>query len=96
MAQSYLGSRPPTDARASPLYADLTGLPPMLLQVGSAELLLDDAVRLADRARRSGVAVELEISPGLFHVWQAFAGVLPEADEALARAGAFVRARLGR
>ncbi len=91
MAEAYLGSRAPTDPRASPLYADVEGLPPMLIQVGTAELLLDDATRLAERARRSGVAVDLEICSGLFHVWQAFAGALPEADEALARVGAYVR-----
>jgi acetyl esterase/lipase len=66
----------------------------MLIQAGTAELLLDDATRLAERARRSGVSVELEICQDLFHCWQAFAGALPEADDALARVGAFVRRRL--
>jgi epsilon-lactone hydrolase len=96
MATAYLGPCPPADPRVSPLYDDLRSLPPLLIQVGTAELLLDDALRLAERARAAGVDVDLQVYPELFHVWQAFAGALPEADEALARAGAFVKRRLAR
>ena len=78
----------------SPLYADLTGLPPLLVHVGDAEVLLDDAIRLADRARGAGVPVELEVWPEAFHVFQMLAGMLPEADEAIAQAGAWMVKRL--
>jgi len=70
-------------------------LPPLLVQVGTAETLLDDAVRLADRARAAGVDVRLEAWDDLIHVFQAFAPVVPEALEAIYRIGAFVRERLG-
>jgi acetyl esterase/lipase len=75
----------------SPLFADLAGLPPLLVQAGSNEVLLDDATRLAARAAAADVAVTLEVTPGVPHVFQAFAGLLDEADAALARIGAFVR-----
>lgn len=78
----------------SPLYADLSGLPPLLVHVGEAEVLLDDAVRLADRARAAGVSVELEVWPEAFHVFQMLAGLLPEADEAVAQAGEWMVKRL--
>ena len=88
----YLGDRDPTAPLASPLYADLRGLPPMLLQVGDAEVLLDDSVRFAARARDAGVDVTLEVFPELFHVFQAFAGALPEGREAIAKLAAFLAA----
>jgi monoterpene epsilon-lactone hydrolase len=78
----------------SPLYADLTGLPPLLVHVGDAEVLLDDAVRFASRAREAGVAVESEVWPEAFHVFQMLAGLLPEADEAIAQAGEWMEKRL--
>ena len=78
----------------SPIRADLTGLPPMLVQVGSDELLLDDAVRLAGRAGAAGVEVTLEIGAGLPHVYQHHFGYLDDADEALDRAAAFLGSRL--
>ena len=83
-----------TSASISPIYADLTGLPPLLIQAGSHEILLDDATRLASRAAAADVAVTLEITPGVPHVFQAFAAVLDEADAALTRAGTFLRAYL--
>jgi acetyl esterase/lipase len=90
MAKAYLG--PCGDLRdplASPLYGDLEGLPPMLIQCGDHETILDDSVRLAERARSAGVAVELEIYPAMIHVFQAF-GELNAARQALARAGPFL------
>ena len=79
---------------ASPLHAELGGFPPLLIQVGTRELLLDDARRIAERARAAGVAVTLEEEDGLVHVWQAFAGV-PEADAAVERLGRWLRERTG-
>ncbi|MDM9620355.1 alpha/beta hydrolase [Rhizobium sp. S96] len=70
--KAYLGSRAPTDPRASPLYADMTGFPPILMQVGSSEALLDDTLRLADKARKAGVDVTAEVWPGMIHQWQLF------------------------
>jgi epsilon-lactone hydrolase len=90
MAAAYLGKNDPRSPLASPLYADLKGLPPLLIQVGTAEVLFDDSDRLAARARAAGVSVELDAWQEMFHVWQAFAPALPEANEALDRAGAFI------
>jgi acetyl esterase/lipase len=85
----YAGERT-RDPLASPVYGDFTGLPPLLLQVGTRELLLDDSTRVAERARGAGVVVRLEVEEGAFHVWQATAD-LPESIDALTRIGAFVR-----
>jgi epsilon-lactone hydrolase len=90
----YLGDTPATDPRASPLYADLTGLPPLLIQVSSSEVLLDDSRRVADRAQQVGVETILQVWPNLPHGWQVFAPILPEARDALHEAGAFIHARL--
>ncbi|WP_328326977.1 alpha/beta hydrolase [Kribbella sp. NBC_00382] len=98
MAESadwYVGGQDPRDELASPLFADLTGLPPLLVQVGSAEVLLDDSLRLAVRAAEAEVDVSLDVVAGAPHVFQYFTGFLPEADEALERAAAFLRRRLG-
>jgi len=78
----------------SPLYAELDGLPPLLVHVGDAEVLLDDATRFVERSRLAGVPVESEVWPEAFHVFQMLAGMLPEADEAIARAGAWITERL--
>lgn len=91
MAAYYLGSADSADPLASPIHADLTGLPPLLVHVGTAELLLDDAIRLAAAAGRDDVALTLELWPGLIHVWHAFAFMLPEGAAAVAAAGAFLR-----
>ncbi|MEU2620517.1 alpha/beta hydrolase [Streptomyces sp. NPDC007157] len=91
-ARDYLGTTPGTDPLASPVFADLTGLPPLLVQVGSHEILLDDAVRLAARAAADDVRVELQVWPQVPHVFQSFAVMLDEADEALNSAAAFTRA----
>jgi epsilon-lactone hydrolase len=94
MAAQYLAGQDPRTPLASPIYADLRGLPPLLIHVGTAETLLDDAARLADRARTAGVAVDIEVWDDMIHVWHAFAPLLPEADEAIAGIGAWVRKRL--
>lgn len=86
----------PRSPSVSPLYADLTGLPPMLMQVGDVEILLDDTRLVAEKARRAGVAVELEVWPELFHVWHIFAAMLPEGRAAITRIGEFVRANTTR
>jgi acetyl esterase/lipase len=78
----------------SPVFADLTGLPPLLIQAGSHEILLDDATGLAARAAAADVAVRLEITPGVPHVFQGFAAMLDEGDAALTSAGEFLRAHL--
>ncbi len=88
----YAGEVPLDDPRLDPRAVDLTGAPPLLVMVGSEELLLDDAVALVDRARAAGVDAELDVWEGLFHIWTAFAPLLPEADEAITRLGQFVRA----
>ncbi len=90
----YLAGADPRSPYASPLYGDPAGLPPTLIFVGSDEALRDDAVRMAERLRAAGCDVELEVWPRMFHVWHMFARILPEARAAIARIGAFVRARL--
>jgi epsilon-lactone hydrolase len=82
------------DPRLSPLYADLKGLPPILIQVGSAETLLDDAVRLAAAAGEADVAVTLEIWPHMIHAWPIWNARLEPGRRALAHAGAFLRQNL--
>jgi acetyl esterase/lipase len=77
--KAYLGGTAPTDPDASPLYADLTGFPPLLMQVGSRETLLDDTLRLADKAKTAGVDVTSEVWPGMIHQWQLFPFMLDDA-----------------
>jgi epsilon-lactone hydrolase len=91
MARVYLAGKSPQAPLASPIHADLRGLPPLLVQVGSIETLLDDANALTQRARAAGVQVELEVWEDMPHVWQLFAPILPEAQQAIARIGEFVR-----
>jgi len=95
MAKNYLGGADPKTPLASPLYGDLRGLPPLLIQVGDHETLLDDSTRLAERARKAGVEVELEVWPEMIHVWHAFAALVPEGRDAIERIGAHLRKRLG-
>ncbi|MEV5510623.1 alpha/beta hydrolase [Streptomyces orinoci] len=91
----YLAGADPRQPLLSPaVLADLTGFPPMLIQVGSNEILLDDSTRLAARARAAGVDVILDITADVPHVFQSFAGVLDEADEALDRAALFLTQRI--
>ena len=95
MAQLYLDGCDPRAPLAAPLYADLQGLPPTLIQVGSAETLLDDSTRLADRTRAAGVDVRLDVWEDMIHVWHLFAPMLPEGREALAQAGEFIQRHTG-
>jgi acetyl esterase/lipase len=95
-ADQYLDGHDPLDELVSPAFADLAGLPPLLIQVGSYEVLLDDSIRLAARATESEVDVRLEVVAGVPHVFPTLAGQLPEADEALDRAGRFLKDQLAR
>jgi acetyl esterase/lipase len=91
MAEAYLAGKDPRTPLAAPLYADLSGLPPLLIQVGTAETLLDDASRLAERARKAGVTVSYEPWEDMIHVWHLFAPMLDEGQQAIDRIGEFVR-----
>ena len=93
MASLYLGGADAKTPLASPVYADLTGLPPLLMQVGDHEIILDDTTRVADRAKAAGVDVTLEVWPEMVHVWQQFAAMLPEGQQAIDRIGEWVQAR---
>ncbi|QMU71731.1 alpha/beta hydrolase fold domain-containing protein [Streptacidiphilus sp. P02-A3a] len=89
-AADYLAGADPRTALASPLHADLRGLPPLLIQVGGREILLDDALRLAARAARADVPVSLRTFPGAPHVFQGFAAFADEAAQALDEVAAFI------
>jgi acetyl esterase/lipase len=89
--QQYLGNSYLRNPLAAPLHADLQGLPPLLIQAGGAETLLDDAVRIARRCQEAGVDTELEIWKDMIHVWQLFASVLPEGQQAIEQIGEFIR-----
>jgi monoterpene epsilon-lactone hydrolase len=93
-AKAYLNGVDPRTPLAAPLYADLTGLPPLLIQVGTAETLLDDAIRLAERARAAGVDVTFEPWEDMIHVWHFMASMLPEGEQAIERIGEFIRERV--
>jgi epsilon-lactone hydrolase len=90
----YVGGADAADPNVSPIFGDLSGLPPLLIQVGSNEILLSDALRLAARAALSDVSVTLEVTAGVPHVFQGFAGLLDEAGAALDRASDFLKAQL--
>lgn len=93
MAKLYLGDADPKNPLAAPLHADLAGLPPLLLQVGDAETLLDDSTRLAEKARAAGVDVTLKVWDEMPHVWHLFAPILPEGRQAIDEIGSFFQAR---
>ena len=90
-SQHYLGGEDPAHPFASPLHGDFTGLPPLLIQVGSVEVLLDDAVTLDTKARAAGVNSTLEVWDEMIHVWHRYYPMLREAREANARIGEYVR-----
>jgi monoterpene epsilon-lactone hydrolase len=94
LADAYLAGTDPKLPLVSLLYADLAGLPPLLVQVGSAETLLDDAIRIAARAAADDVRVTLEVWPRMIHAWHLWAARLASGRAALASAGAFMRAAL--
>ena len=88
----YVAGADAADPRISPVFGDLTGLPPLLIQVGSHEVLLSDALRLAARAAAADVQTSLEVTPGAPHVFQGYAAMLDEGSAALDRAAAFLNA----
>ncbi len=94
-ARAYAGSMPLDDPGCSPLFGDLAGLPPLLVLVGSDEILRDDALRLAERVRMAGGRAEFELHAGLWHVWPLFARVVPEGRTAIRRIGAFLKSDTG-
>jgi len=94
LAAAYLNGADPLTPLASPLYADLHGLPPLLIQVGSAETLLDDAVRLAGAAGAADAQVRLEVWPDMIHAWTLFYPQVAAGRRTLADVGAFIRAML--
>ncbi|MFC3150264.1 alpha/beta hydrolase [Litoribrevibacter euphylliae] len=83
MINNYAVDLPPESPLCSPIFADLEGLPPIHIQVGSDEILLDDALRLAQRAESQGITVNLEIWDEMWHVWHFQAGLVPEANQAI-------------
>jgi epsilon-lactone hydrolase len=95
LAKNYLGGQgDPCDPLVSPLYADLVGLPPLLIQVGDRETVLDDSVMFADLARAAGVDVHLEVWDGMIHVFQMFGAELPEAHRAIVSIAGFLNQHL--
>lgn len=93
MAKLYLGDADPKNPLAAPLHANMAGLPPLLIQVGDHETLLDDSNRIAERARKAGVDVTLKVWDEMPHVWHLFAPILPEGQQAIDEIGAFFQAR---
>ncbi|MEN1579705.1 alpha/beta hydrolase [Pseudomonas aeruginosa] len=87
MAANYLGEQDPLDPRVSPLHGDLSGLPPLLLQVGDRETVLDDSRLFARKAQAAGVSVELQVYDGMIHVFQQFPRQLQQALDAIAKIG---------
>ena len=94
-AKTYLGGADPRAPLAAPLYADLRELPPILIQVGDAEVLLDDSTRLAGVAREAGVKVQMDVWDDMIHVWHLFAPILPEGKQAIKQAGNFIKKNTG-
>lgn len=95
VAAGYLGATPASHPLASPLFAELAGLPPLLVVVGTDEVLYDDATRLVDRAARADGDVEFESFPGAIHLWMQLAPDSPEAHAGLSRVAGYLRGRLG-
>lgn len=95
MAEALLDGGSPRDPLANPLHAGLAGLPPIYIQVGDHEVLLDDSVMFADKARAAGVEVKLDVFPEMQHVFHMLAGAAPEADDAIRQMADWVRPKLG-
>ena len=92
----YLGKADPRNPLASPVFGDYRGIPQLLIQVGEHEMLRDDSIRVANKARADGVSVKLEVWPGMFHVFQSHEPLLPEAREAIEHISEFMRSALPR
>ena len=90
-AKTALNGKDPKDPLISPLFGDLTGLPPILIQVGTSECILDDSVRLAENGKKAGVDITLDVWDGMIHVFQIFAGAAPEGKEAIQKMGDFAK-----
>ena len=95
MAEAFLAGGDPRDPTANPLYADLTGLPPLYITVGSYETLLDDSIRFEKKAREAGVEVKLDIFPEMQHVSHFMDGAAPEADKAIKQMADWVKPKIG-
>ena len=93
-AKMYIAGAGLKDPLVSPLYGNLKGLPPLLILVGTWEVLLDDSTRFAAKAKEAGVQVDLEVWDEMIHIWPYFAAVLPEGRQAIDRMGAFIKARV--
>jgi len=93
-AKDYLGDADPKSPMASPIYADLSGLPPILIQVGTSEAIYDDSTWLRNYATKAGVDVTFEAWDDMVHVWHRYASKLPEAQQAVDRLGEFVQEKL--
>jgi acetyl esterase/lipase len=91
MASNYIRENDPRSPYISPIYADLKGFPPLLIQVGSNEMLLDDSIRIAEIAEHAGVDVKLEIYDQMWHVWHLAARLMPEAKTAVNGFGLFIK-----
>lgn len=91
MGKTYVQSGDLRNPLAAPLHGDLTGLPPLLIHVGERETLLDDARRMADKAKQAGVPCELHVAEGQIHVWHIFAHKLDEGEDAIRKLGEFIR-----
>ncbi|NJD60294.1 MAG: alpha/beta hydrolase [Anaerolineales bacterium] len=94
IVSDYIRDHDPHEPTISPIYADLQGLPPILIHVGENEVLLDDAVGFVARARAAGVEAQVKVWPEMFHVFQIFVPWLPEARQAISEIGEFIRARI--
>ena len=94
LVPAYLAGADPADPRASPIEADFSGFPPLLIHVGAREILRDDSLRLAEKAREAGVPVELTVFPVVAHAWQLAESFLPEARRSLDGAAAFLHRAL--
>ncbi len=93
-ARWYAGQHDPKSPLISPVFADFSKLPPLLIQVGEYEILRSDSVRLSENARQAGVDATLEIWDGMWHVWHVFAGLMPESQRAIERIGSFIHTRM--
>src|SRR5260370_13150581 len=90
----YADGKDPKDPLISPVFAELNGLPPLLIQVGDHELMLSDSTRLAERAKAAGVEIKLDVWPEMWHVWHSAGSDLPEGQQALDQIGEYVRQKL--